>query len=110
MSTYAEMQSRAAALILKKGSVVQLGYPSRDVKAARILDEHHFIETGGLNSAFGMAKVSNGDFKYILEGGANPVEGEVLIDSRGQRLVIAWTEALAPADVVIAWIIWARNS
>lgn len=105
--SYAATAARAAALILKKGALITVG--SRTVKGVRIQDEHHFVETGGLNSAFGAAKVSNGDFKYILEGGANPVPGEQLIDARGQTMLIAWTESIAPADVVCAWIVWARN-
>lgn len=105
--SYAAIAARAAALILRKGALITIG--GRSVKAARILDEHHFVETGGLNSAFGAAKISNGDFKYVMEGGANPVPGEQIVDARGMTTIVAWTEALAPADVVCAWIVWARN-
>lgn len=105
--SYAATAARAAALILKKGALITVG--GRSVKGVRIQDEHHFQETGGLNSAFGAAKVSNGDFKFVLEGGANPVEGELLVTARAENMIIAWTEAIAPADVVCAWIVWARN-
>ena len=85
-----------------------IGNPVRSVAAVRVLDERHFQETGGLNSAFGMAKIQNGDYKFVFEGEANLVEGEMFTSATGQTLMIVYCEPIAPADVIVIWNAWAR--
>lgn len=107
MSTYAQIAARAAATILRKGGIVDLS--GRQVKAVRVLREQHFIETGGLNSAFGATKIPNGDDQFIMEAGANPLLGEEITSGTGARFIISAAEPIVPFDVVVIWIVYARE-
>lgn len=107
MSTYAQIAARAAATILRKGGLIDL--EGRSVKAVRLLRDQHFIETGGLNSAFGATKIPNGDDQFIMEAGANPLIGEVITSGTSKRFIISAAEPIVPADVVIVWLVGARE-
>jgi len=106
--SYAQTAIRVAATILRKGALIDLA--GRQVKAVRLMRDLHFLETGGLNSAFGATKIPNGDDQFIMEAGANPVMGEMITSATSQQFMISVAEPIVPADSIIAWIVRARES
>ncbi len=64
----------------------------------RIGDRHRFDES-----------VEIGDYKYIFEGNADVLEGD-LITFGGEQRYVSRTEALRPTDVTIMSYVWTRTA
>lgn len=64
----------------------------------RIGDRHRFDES-----------VEIGDYKYIFEGDADVLEGD-LITFGGEKRYVSRIESLRPADVTIMCYVWTRSA
>lgn len=108
---YVKMSATALALLKKFGSPLMFsGPPVRQIAGVRIAQMERTLGDSG---------VMVGDWKYIVASrttpeGGDPVETdsvpqvmERLVDG-DEQFVVVYVEPVKPADIVLAWFVYAR--
>lgn len=98
---YASIADIAKEALAEYGTNGTLGTGATARTARMVLSKiirHEFLDS----------KIQMGDYEYIIEAGANPVEGERLAVATDKQVIVL-VNPIRPADTVVAWYAYGRK-